>query len=203
MPISFLVTAATAIALAGVPAPQSRDSLFSRVPLALTEKPAERFGAIKTNAIPWCLGIMNIAPEFQVSRRISFELPLWYAPWFQTERHALRVAALQPGMRWWLRQAGEGHFFGPHIDVAWYNMKNGDFRYQDRGRPAIGAGITYGYSLHLRDAFHIEFSIGAGWLSLRYDRFHNVSNGAHIDLRQTSYFGIDHAGITFSYRFPL
>ena len=80
MPISFLATLTTAFALAAVPAPQSGDSLRSRVPLSLTEKPAERFGAIKTNALPWGFGIMNIAPEFQVSRKFSFELPVWYAP---------------------------------------------------------------------------------------------------------------------------
>ncbi len=203
MSISFLATTATALIIAAVPAPQRRDSLFSRVPLSLTERPVERFGAIKTNAIPWCGGIMNVTAEFQISEKISVEIPLWYAPWFQTERHALRVAALQPGMRWWLGTSGDGHFFGPHLSVAWYNLKNGDFRYQDRGRPAIGGGITYGYSLRLRDNWNLEFSIGAGWLSLRYDRFHNVSNGAHIDLRQTSYFGIDHAGISISYHFPL
>lgn len=159
----------------------------------------KKYFSVGTNALPWAATVMNIAGEVQVSGHISVMVPVWWCPWFISDKHSLRILAFQPEARWWFDTPGSRHFIGPHVSVAWFNVKHNDIRYQDRGRPELGAGLTYGYSLPLGKAWTIEFSIGAGYLSLRYDRFHNVVNGALIDTRQTSYWGIDHAGISVVY----
>lgn len=179
------------------------DNPMSDIPTILNEKRVERFAAVNTNFVGWCGGIMNIGAEFQIADKVSFKIPVFYSPWFISDSHSIRAIAFQPEARWWISKSGIGHFAGPHLSLGWYNLKFGNFRYQDRGRPAFGAGITYGYSLPLKRAFNLEFSVGVGWLSFRYDRFHNVPNGAFVDLRQTSYFGIDHASVSLSYHFPL
>lgn len=158
---------------------------------------------VKTNALPWAVTVMNVELEAAVSDHISITLPAMWCPWFISRRHAFRIAAFQPSGRWWLKSYGKGHFFGPHFSVAWFNIKYGDYRYQDCGRPALGAGVTYGYALRLNNSWRIEFSIGAGWLSSQYDRYYNSSNGSLADTRRTSYFGIDHAGISIAYCFDL
>lgn len=158
---------------------------------------------VKTNALPWAMTVMNMELEAKITDRISITMPAMWCPWFISERHAFRVAALQPAGRWWLKRYGEGHFFGPHFSCAWFNIKYGDYRYQDRSRPALGAGVTYGYALRISHSWRIEFSIGAGWLSMQYDRFYNSGNGSLMDTRKTSYFGIDHAGISIAYCFEL
>lgn len=181
--------------------PDTTASRLSEILTATTRQTCDF--TIKTNAIPWAATVMNIAGEIALSPKITLSFPVWYCPWFISEKNALRVFALQPECRWWINRTSEGHFFGPHISVAWFNMRHGDYRYQDCRRPLLGAGITYGYMLPIRNNWHIEFSIGAGYASLRYDRFRNTINGAKVDTRQTSYWGIDHAGISIAYSFKL
>lgn len=162
-----------------------------------------RFVAIKSNAIAWAATIMNIGGEIQLDQKITLSIPVWWCPWHISDNEALRVLLFQPEGRWWFNEPGKGHFAGVHATLAWYNLRHGDYRYQDKSQPALGAGITYGYSIPFARDWAVEFSVGAGFLSLRYERFHNVPNGARVDLRKTTYFGIDHAGITFSYRFSI
>lgn len=174
------------------------------IPSAFKVKPSEpRYAALKTNVLPWCATIMNISGEIQLSRQVSLSLPVMWCPWFVNDNRSLRILAFQPEGRWWLSTVGEGHFFGLHASLGWYNLKNGDYRYQDAGHPALGGGVTYGYMLRLGPDWDIEFSIGAGILSLRYDRFHNVVNGMRADTRSTLYWGLDHAGISLAYHFNL
>lgn len=177
----------------------------ANIPAALTvndetERP-QRIWTIKTNIVPWIGTIMNIEGEVQLWHNLSLSIPIWYCPWFITERHALRVAAMQPEVRWWLKQPGRGHFGGIHGSLAWYNLKWGDFRYQDRKRPLLGIGLSYGYAFTLCGQLGMELSAGVGYLNLYYDRFYNTFNGQLADTRQTSYFGIDHLSISLVYNF--
>lgn len=184
----------------------SNDSIVSHAgfPVVLTTPPPPRqYLALKTNIVPWAVTVMNIATEIQISTKVSISLPIMWCPWFFNDRHAIRIIAFQPDVRWWFDTAGIGHYIAPHISIGWYNVKYGDIRYQDNTRPALGGGLTYGYSLNLDKNWNIDFSIGAGFLSLRYDRFYNSINGALIDTRQTSYFGIDHVGISVAYHFSI
>lgn len=156
---------------------------------------------LKTNAILWATTVMNVECEVRFHPHISASLGLAWCPWFFTERFALRNLSIMPEIRWWLKPVQTGHFFGLHLATAWYNVKYGDFRYQDSNRPLLNAGVTYGYRFRLTPRLGIELSIGAGFASLQYDRFHNVNNGALADTRRTTWFGIDRAAISLTYSF--
>lgn len=193
------------MAAPGVVAAQStppRDS-EKRVPAALLARSSDyrrpRMAVVKTNAVAWGATIMNIEGEIQLSPKITLSLPIWYCPWFFDSHHALRTAAFQPEARWWFANPGEGHFGGIHASLAWYNLKWGDYRYQDQGRPLLGGGITYGYAFRFNQNWGMEISVGVGYLNLRYDRFYNTVNGRLIDVRQTSYFGPDHLSASIVY----
>lgn len=180
------------------------DSVEMALPgIFTTPAPESRKIMAKTNLIPWAATVMNVAGEMAVSERVSLNLPIWWCPWFISDRHAMRVLAFQPECRWWIKEAFRGHFIGPHVSVAWFNLRHGDYRYQDNGRPLLGGGITYGYMLNIGHSWRLEFSVGAGYASMRYDTFYNTDNGALRDTRQTSYWGIDHAGISIAYSFSL
>lgn len=201
--LPFLICAF--IASGGVAAAQNagKATPAKRVPAALMANPSERsprrMMVLKTNAVAWGATIMNIEGEIQVGPNVSLTLPIWYCPWFVSGRHALRTAAFQPEARWWLSAPGEGHFGGIHASIAWYNLKWGNYRYQDQRRPLLGAGITYGYAFRFSPHWGLEMSIGAGYFNLRYDRFYNTGNGRRIDVRQTSYFGPDHLSVSVAY----
>lgn len=184
--------------------PARGNAQVNEFPSALSMTKRKPVGmSLKTNAIPWTATIMNIAGEVNLSDKISLSVPVWWCPWFIGQSHALRVLALQPEGRWWFCKAGTGHFIGPHISVAWFNLRHNHIRYQDHGSPLLGAGLTYGYRLMLNRRLDLEFSIGAGYMTMRYDRFHNVGNGALINTMKSSYLGIDHAGVSLVYNFNL
>lgn len=161
------------------------------------------FLSVKTNILPWMATIMNLEGEIGFSGKISLAIPVWYCPWFIGDQKSLRILFLQPEARWWFSSPGKGHFLGIHASVAWFNMKYNKYRYQDRGRPLLGAGITYGYSLRFKKNWGLEFSAGAGYVNTRYDRFYNVFNGRLHDTCVTSYFGLDHLSVSLVYYFPI
>lgn len=182
---------------AALSAPFRGDSV-SFVPVRHHE---DRFLAVKTNIVPWAAGIINIEGEIQIQKHLSISLPVWWSPYFISEKFAPRVLLVQPELRFWLKSAGRGHFFGVHGGIAWYNLRLNDFRYQDTGTPLWDAGISYGYSLRLSNSLNAEFTIGAGYVNTTYDRYYNIVNGALIDTRQSSYFGVDRIGISLVYHF--
>lgn len=159
--------------------------------------------SISSNIVPWSAMLVNLAPELQVSRRLSVQVPVMWCPWNISSRRSVTAIALQPECRGWLKKPGQGHFAGVHASVAWYNLRNGDNRYQWCGRPLLGAGVSYGYAVQMCECLGMEFTIGVGWTNMRYNRYYNIPDGAMIDRSVTNYFGIDRIGISVRYTIPL
>lgn len=166
---------------------------------------ATRYSALKTNLACWGMTAVSLAYETQTGRRFSLDLPLMWSSWDVTRRHALRVIALQPELRYWLSQPGRGHFFGLHAHIARYNLKWNDVRYQDTGRPLLGAGLSYGYLLPFNERWGMEFTLGAGYADTRYNLYHNTrptSKGQLFDVRTLRYWGVTRIGLSFIYKLP-
>lgn len=162
-----------------------------------------RYLGVKTNIAAWAGTIMNIAADVQVSEHFSIELPILWCPWHVSSKHAVKTFAIQPEARYWLSKPGEGHFFGVHAHVGWFNVKWNRDRYQDTDRPLLGAGISYGYLLPFNEHWAGEFTLGAGYANMRYDTYYNMDNGARIDTRTKNYWGITRIGLSVVYRFNL
>lgn len=166
-----------------------------------TESVGNDYRALKSNIAYDAFAALNLAFEMQVHRRVSVELPVIWSFWDMEREHGIRVVALQPEGRWWISEAGKGHFFGVHAHVAWFNMKWKDTRYQSDERPLLGAGISYGYKLPLNEHWGAEFSLGAGYANMKYDTYYNIENGAKLDTRIRNYWGITRIGLSLVYRF--
>lgn len=164
-------------------------------------KKPERYIALKSNVPFQALSIHNLAVEMQVHKQVTVDFPVMWSISDIEREHAVRGIAFQPEGRWWLKEAGTGHFFGVHTHVAWFNMKWNDNRYQTAKRPLLGAGVSYGYKLPLSAHWGAEFNIGAGYANMKYDTFYNIENGAQLDTRIRHYWGITRAGISLVYRF--
>ena len=159
------------------------------------------YRALKTNLVAWAGTVVNLAAEVQVGRRVSIEIPFLWCPWYVGSQHAVRTLTLQPEVRWWTVCPGKGHFMGAHVHICWFNVRWGNYRYQDASRPILGAGISYGYLLPLGGRWAGEFTIGAGYAGMRYDTFYNIDNGAYIDSRTYHYWGITRLGVSVVYCF--
>lgn len=177
--------------------PMQTDELVS------VSQTSSRYVAVKTNLTAWAGTIMNLAADVQVSEHFSVELPVLWCPWHVSSKHAVKTFTIQPEGRYWLARPGEGHFFGVHAHIGWFNVKWNRDRYQDTSRPLLGAGISYGYLLPLGEHWAGEFTLGAGYANMKYDTYYNIGNGARIDTRTKNYWGITRVGISVVYRFNL
>lgn len=166
-----------------------------------SKKASERYMALKTNIAYDAIAIPNLAFEVQCSKHISIELPVMFSGWDVSDKHAVRTFAIQPEGRWWLKQAGTGHFFGVHAHMALFNVKWDENRYQTTDRPLLGAGVSYGYKLPFSKHWGAEFTLGAGYANMKYNTYYNIDNGARIETKSRNYWGITRLGISLSYHF--
>lgn len=167
---------------------------------------------VKTNAIGLGMAIANGAVEFDLAKHWSLTLPVYYSAWnYVKTTIKFRTFAVQPELRYWFNKNNDRFFIGAHFGYAQYNVAaDGDYRYQDHNRetPAMGGGLSLGYRLPISDnnRWRLEFSLGAGYYPLHYDKFHNTPNtkdGLLIESIKKDYWGIDQAAVTFSYSFDL
>ncbi len=165
----------------------------------------QRFFALKTNLLGDIALCANLGFEVELWPHWSLDVPVWYSPYDITDRWRIRLLAVQPEVRYWLKDAGAGHYFGVHTTVAGFNVSlNGDWRYQDPNHAAFGLGVGYGYSFHLDRArrWGLEAQIGAGYINYKWIKYHNTGrNGAEYSHGGGTYWGITRAGLTLSYKF--
>ena len=160
-----------------------------------------RYQALKTNLAFDAIGALNLAYEVQVHNRMTLDIPVTWSLWDAQREHALRIVALQPELRWWMgKETGRGHFFGLHAHAAWYNLKWDENRYQDEGRPLLGAGLSYGYKLPLGEHWGAEFNVGLGYANMKYNTYYNIENGALLNTRIRNYWGLTRIGLSLVYR---
>lgn len=154
---------------------------------------------LKSNLLPWIITVPNLGAEFMIGNKWSVAFDVWYCPWKLSDKFSLKTVAILPEGRWWLKNNNKGSFFNLHLNVAWFNLRANDYRYQDTSRPLLGGGIGYGYRLELNKRWGFEFEIGAGVANAKYDRYYNVKNGALKDTRVSTYWGIDRLSVAVTY----
>ncbi|MDE6197208.1 MAG: DUF3575 domain-containing protein [Muribaculaceae bacterium] len=155
--------------------------------------------ALKTNVAYDALAVINLAYECQFAKKWTAELPVMWSLWDWKESRGVRTVAIQPGVKYWFSSPGNGNAVGVDFDLAWYNARWDDSRYQTAGRPAMGASVVYAYSLNMGRGWKAEFSLGVGYINTRYNTYYNISNGALIDTRTKNYFGPTRVGISLVY----
>lgn len=174
-------------------------------PISIQQAPRQRFFALKTNLLWDAALCANLGFEIELWPRWSLDVPVWFSPYDITDRWRIRLLATQPEVRYWLREAGAGHYFGVHTSVVGFNVSfDGDYRYQDPNHAAFGLGIGYGFAFHLDKAhrWSMEAQIGAGYLSYKWIKYHNTGhNGAAVSHSGGTYWGITRAGLAISYKF--
>lgn len=162
---------------------------------------AKRYVSVKTNFAYWAGAVANLSADIQLHRKLSLELPFDWSLWDIEREHGVRLVLFQPEVRWWMKNVGKGHFVGVHAHVGVFNVKWKDIRYQTAGRPLLGSGLTYGYSLPFSEHWGAEFLLGVGYANMKFDEFYNIDNGAKICTDELNYWGITKLGISLVYRF--
>lgn len=162
--------------------------------------------AIKTNLLFDAVLVANLGVEISPWTHWSLDIPVWYSPYNISSTRNIRLLAVQPEIRWWSKEAMNGHFVGLHTHVAGFNIALNDYaRYQDPNHALWGLGVSYGYAMTLGKSAHwgLEFTFGAGFAQYHYDAYRNESNGPKFRSGSDCYWGITRAGVTLSYRWTL
>jgi len=162
--------------------------------------------AIKTNLLFDAVLVANLGVEISPWTHWSLDIPVWYSPYNISSTRNIRLLAVQPEIRWWSKEAMNGHFVGLHTHVAGFNIALNDYaRYQDPNHALWGLGVSYGYAMTLGKSAHwgLKFTLGAGFAQYHYDAYRNASNGPKFRSGSDCYWGITRAGVTLSYRWTL
>ena len=167
---------------------------------------------IKTNLLYWGTATPNLGVEVRVAPRWTIDLSGGYN--FinpinkETGMKWLHFSVL-PEARYYLCEAFNGHFFGLHGLVAFYNVNRLDipigrlkllkeYRLQGWG---YGAGITYGYEWVLGKHWNLEASISAGYILFDYTRYNCEHCGKVVAKEQKNYLGPTKATLSLIYLF--
>lgn len=184
------------------PSEEMPDAVIPADSRARKEERSFRF-ALKTNTLYWAALLPNAEFEFYVGKRFSVNLEYQGAWWSDESRHKFyRLVNAGPEVRWWFAQRDRfhGHFAGAYGNGGFYEWMNGpDKGYQGN---YIGGGLTYGYSFPLGKRLAMECSLGIGYVSVEYKRYH-YDDGRYVyeSTRRTSYIGPTKAKVALVWRF--
>jgi len=163
---------------------------------------------LKINGLEAAGLIANFGMEFRITPRLSIDVMGRYSPYdYFNEARKIRVFAIQPEVRyWWGESLIKGHFVGVHVPVSGFNVQlNDKYRYQDPNHALWGIGVSYGYAMPLgkSEKWGVEFTIGVGYMDIKYDVYEGVHNGKYLRTETRNYFGPTRLGIDFTYRIDM
>jgi hypothetical protein len=178
---------------------------------------------IKSNILYDATSTINLGVEFALDDKWTMDISGNLNPWaFPQQRinssgkvvsqhdAIMKHWMLQPEMRYWLCEKFNGHFFGVHAHGGQFNVGGLTFLPESWGKNGIqkkrfegwlaGAGAAYGYHLILGNRFSLEFSLGAGYAYMKYDKYNNYTDTKPTEKDalkyKMHYFGLTKAGIS-------
>ena len=178
---------------------------------------------IKTNLLYDATSTINLGVEFALADQwtldISGNLNPWAFPQQKVntkgqilEQHDATIKhwMVQPEVRYWLCENFNGHFFGAHVHGGQFNVGGLSFLPDSWGKNGAqikrfegwlaGAGVAYGYHWILGNRLSLEFSLGAGYAYMKYDKYNNYAGTKPTEKDpqkyKMHYVGLTKAGIS-------
>lgn len=147
--------------------------LFAVVPeFRMTGQERKTSVALSTDLVDWAyLGTANLEAGVSVHRHFSLQAGAKFNPWsFKTPGLELDLYNKQTtayaGFRYWPWYVYSGWWVGAQAQYSGYS-ETGVWRHAlDTGK-AIGAGLSFGYTLMLSENFNLEFGAGV-WGGRRF-----------------------------------
>ncbi len=137
---------------------------------------------IRTNLVYWLGGLANVGIEWQREQSdLSLLLNGGYSPFGNTSWYNnMGGWFLAPECRYYIGER-ELWFVGAQLLAAGYNYKMGEIGYQGI---ALGGGAVGGCKIYLSENLDMDFSLGLGYGSLKYDSYYHAENGTNPRLER-------------------
>ncbi|HJA14813.1 MAG TPA: DUF3575 domain-containing protein [Candidatus Butyricimonas faecavium] len=159
--------------------------------------------AVKTNALPWLTGTLNLCGEMRCGEWYSWELNLNYNPWTWRDNKKMKHVLIRPSFKRWFRGVYDGGFVGVQMYYSQFNIGGMPFfsvlkkhRYQGN---AVGAAFSCGYLWPISASWSIEASLAAGYGRLNFKQYGPSRGDLLQDKRKENYWGVTHVGVSFVY----
>lgn len=164
---------------------------------------------IKTNAFYWGTVTPNLGVELRLAQHWSLDAEVGLNPFSGKKEDgsygkSIKHFRLHPELRYWFRESFHGHFVGLHVPYLIYNVSDikwlgtEDERHQGWG---TGAGISYGYAWTLSKHWHLEGTLGVGYLYLKSDKYPCNHCGTKQEEIKKHYVGPSQAALNLIYQF--
>ncbi len=157
--------------------------------------------ALKFNALYGLVATPNISLEIGLAAKWTIDASVAFNPFKLSPDGINRLWFVQPEVRYWFCQRFEKHFVGVHAIYGQYNIGQVNFltntfvNHVYKGS-AVGAGVSWGYHMPLGRRWAMEFSLGAGYLYLRHDKYICQDCDELLGKRAKHYFGPTKAAIS-------
>ncbi len=158
--------------------------------------------AVKTNLLYLATTTPNVAVEFGLAKKWTMDVSVAFNPFKLSEDGINRFWFVQPEVRYWFCNRFERHFIGLHGIYGDFNIGNmamplthafDEHRYDGW---AAGAGLSYGYHLPMGKRWAWEFTVGAGYVYMDYDKYRCYDCDEFEGNKGRHYFGPTKAGVS-------
>ena len=205
--VEEVVTETTAVAAVPATVPESAPQAAEVVDNmeAVVDRPP--FVALKTNILYDATATINLGVEFRTGKRTSIDVSGNWNPFTFGDNRKWKHVLIQPEFRWWLKESFGGHFFGAHVQYAYYNAGNLPKPFSSNLRDhrfegwLTGVGVSYGYRWNFTPNWGLEATIGVGYAYMDYDKYECQTCGSKVGSNTKNYFGPTKAGVTLIYTF--
>ncbi|GHU54397.1 hypothetical protein FACS189411_00980 [Bacteroidia bacterium] len=167
--------------------------------------------AVGTNLLYDAALLPNISVEAAFNKHFSLQLQAALA-WYETKApdywsYRLQMLWLE-GKYWWGSNPEPltGPFVGLYGAVGKYDIRlfpKGGEPLGDLSHFSYSVGFTIGYSKPIGHRWNLEFSLGAGYLAGKYDKYNRTCAECYIwhDSKERQYFGPTKASVSLIYIF--
>ena len=178
---------------------------------------------IKSNLLYDATSTINLGVEFALADKWTMDISGNFNPWAFPQQQVnssgkiveqhdaiIKHWMLQPEARYWLCEKFNGHFVGANAIGGRFNVGGLSFLPKNWGTNGVqmkrfngwiaGTGVSYGYHWILSNRVSFEFSLGAGYMYLKYDKYNNYASAKPTERDEFKYkmhyFGLTKAGVS-------
>ncbi len=176
--------------------------------LSLAMLPLTGYGqhmGVKTNLLYDATTTMNLGVEYRLGTYSTIDLGVSYNPWKFRDNRQWNFWLVQPEYRYWLCESFDGHFFGAHLHGGQFNINHAgapfglwpELRDSNYQGDFYGVGVSWGYHWILSDRWSLEFTLGAGYARICYDKYPCIVCGEKLENNShKNYWGPTKVGIS-------
>lgn len=147
--------------------------------------------SFKTNLLGDVASVVNVGMEVPLGKRVSLAAEA-YCPWWKLPKYDVTVQLMAATLegRIWLghrqqRRVMTGFFTGLYAGAGYYDFQLGGDGVQ--GEMFIMGGLSAGYAHRISKHFHMEYTLGIGYLETDYREYYPAKGTEYGDIKARKY----------------